>query len=153
MNNKDKNIETPEVINESEVSAEAIEIKQKPESPFAETELEEELEEREDVETYILKKPITFDGKKIDKLVFDFDSLKARDLMNAERQAKLRLGKKRDLHMVKELDNRYTSCVAAKAAGVKVELLFELGAKDFTGIDLITRNFLLDGDSSDEEEI
>ena len=147
MNNKDKNLETSEVINESEVSAEAIEIKQKPESPFAEG-----LEEREDVETHTLKKPITFDGKKIEKLVFDFDSLNAKDLISAEREAKARLNKKDRLNMVKELDNRYTSCVAARAAGIKTELLMELGAKDFSYINMITMNFLLDGDSSDEEE-
>ena len=148
MNSKDKKAE----ITEFETPVVITETGQELETPVIETEIKQELEEREDVEIHVLKKPITFDGEKIEKLVFDFDSLNARDLIKAEREAKLRLSKKDRLNMVKELDNRYTSCVAAKAAGVKTELLMELGAKDFSYINMITMNFLLDGDSSEETE-
>ena len=132
MNSEDKKVELAKDI--TEIKSEEIEVG---------------TEEREDVEIHTLKKPITFDGERIEKLIFDFDSLTAKDLINAEREAKLRTGKKDRLNAVKELDHRYTSCIAAKAAGIKTELLLELGAKDFSQINMLAMNFLLDGDSSE----
>ena|GEM_PF-518447 len=106
----------------------------------------------EGVELVVLRKPVKFDGEEITELVFDFDSLTARDLLRSEREAKLRLKKKERLDIPKEMDSKYTICVAAKAAGVKAELLFALGAQDFTNVHMQTMNFLLDGASEETEE-
>jgi|GEM_PF-1006911 len=102
------------------------------------------------MENYVLKKPITYDGETITEIDFDFDGLSAHDLEKAERIARGLLAKKESMN-VPETNKKYQSCVAAKACGRTVDFIRSLGAKDYTQVCLLVMNFLLDGDSEDEE--
>lgn len=102
------------------------------------------------MEKYTLSKPIDFDGEQITVLNMDLDGLSTIDLERAERQARMMLAKKETMH-VPETNKKYLSCVAAKAAGVKLDLIKSLGGKDYTQVCLLVQNFLLDGDSDLEE--
>jgi len=103
------------------------------------------------MEHYVLKKPTTYDGETITELEFDFDGLSAQDLEKAERIARGLLQKKEPMN-VPETNKKYQACVAAKACGRTVDFIRSLGAKDYTQICLLVMNFLLDGDSEDEED-
>lgn len=102
------------------------------------------------MEKYILKKPINFDGEKIEELNFKFDELTAKDLAKCEKEAKMRLGKKENMP-VPEINWIYLMCVSARAGKVQTELLEALYAKDATQIKMMAQNFLLDGESEEEE--
>jgi len=109
-------------------------------------------ETREDImEHYVLKKPIEYDGETITEIDFDFDGLSAQDLERAERVARGLLQKRESMN-VPETNKKYQACVAAKACGRTVDFIRSLGAKDYTQVCLLVMNFLLDGDSEDEEE-
>lgn len=103
------------------------------------------------MERYVLSTPIEFDGEKITEINMDLDGLSAGALERAEKQARMMLGKKEQMH-VPETNKKYLSCVAAKAASVKVDLIKSLSGKDYTQVCLLVQNFLLDGDSDSESE-
>lgn len=103
------------------------------------------------MERYVLSQPIEFDGEKITEINMDLEGLTAVALEKAERQARLLLGKRENM-FVPETNKKYLSCVAAKAAGVKVDLIKALRGKDYTQVCLLVQNFLLDGESDSEEE-
>jgi len=103
------------------------------------------------METYVLKKPINYQGETINEIEFDFDGLSAQDLEKAERVARGMLAKKEFMN-VPETNKKYQSCVAAKACGCTVDFIRSLGAQDYTQVCLLVMNFLLGGDSEDEEE-
>ena len=103
------------------------------------------------MEKYTLKKPITYENELITEIEFDLDGLSAQDLERAERIARGLLQKKETMN-VPETNKKYQACVAAKACGRTVDFIRALGAKDYTQVCLLVMNFLLDGDSEDEEE-
>ena len=103
------------------------------------------------MEHYLLKKPVTCDGEVITEIHLDLDGLSAQDLEKAERIARGLLQKKESMN-VPETNKKYQACVAAKACGHTVDFIRSLGAKDYTQVCLLVMNFLLDGDSEDEEE-
>lgn len=103
------------------------------------------------MEKYILKKPINFDGEKIEELEFELDELTCKDLAKSEKEAKMRLGKKENMP-VPEINATYLMCVAARAGKVQTELIESLYAKDATQIKMMVQNFLLDGESEVEIE-
>lgn len=103
------------------------------------------------MEKYILKKPINFDGEKIEELEFELDELTCKDLSKCERETKMRLGKKENI-TVPEINSTYLMCVAARASKVQTELIESLYAKDATQIKMMVQNFLLDGESEEEIE-
>ena len=102
------------------------------------------------METYVLSKPIKYDGKDITEIIMDLDGLSAIDLERCEKEARRLLQKKEPMN-VPETNKKYQACVAAKAADVPVDLIRSLGGKDYTQVCLLVMNFLLDGDSEDEE--
>ena len=103
------------------------------------------------MEKHILAKPIDYDGKRITEIIMDLEDLSVNDLERAEREAKNLRGKKESA-LMPEFDKKYQACVAAKAAGVPVDLIRSLGGKDYTQVCMLVQNFLLDGDSEEDEE-
>jgi len=103
------------------------------------------------METYKLYKPITFEGEDITEIQLDLDGLSQDDLAKAERTARTMLAKKEAL-AVPETNKKYLSCVAATAASRPLNVIKLLGAKDYTQVCLLVQNFLLDGDSEEDEE-
>jgi len=103
------------------------------------------------MEKYILKKPLMHNGKEIKTLNLDFDSLTRGDLKRCLREAQITSGKKGV--GVPVLNEEYQLRVAAKAAGIPAVVLDdEMSGKDFTQLCLLAQNFLLDGESEEDEE-
>ncbi|MFC4102909.1 phage tail assembly protein [Paenibacillus xanthanilyticus] len=89
---------------------------------------------------YTLKKPIVFDGRQIDTLTLDFDKLKSKDVLQAERRFVAETGGQA---LSKELNKAYQAYIVAAAADVPIELIHELYAKDFTSVTMEAQGFLL----------
>lgn len=113
-------------------------------------EVDDDFDDDESVEgvfIYKLRTPIVYDGKKVEELMFDFDKLPSSAMFRASREAKAILkqnsGKKAQLAIVPEMDKTYLACIAAMAAGVSSDLIFNLTLKDLTTITVRTQNFLL----------
>ncbi len=102
------------------------------------------------MKTYKLKFPVKFEDEVIEELKLDVEGLAYKDLRRAEREAQAMCGKKESLSLIKAFDDKYTSCLAAIAAKVKSELIFALKATDFTQINILMRNFLLNGEWEEE---
>lgn len=91
-----------------------------------------------------LKRPIEFEGNKIEKLILDFDALTGADLEKAEMQYTAE-SPQNALTMVKEMSKGYAAIVAAKAANVPVALIRRLSAPDYSKITMRTTLFLMNG--------
>ena len=87
-----------------------------------------------------LSKKITFEGKDIEEISFDFEALTGADLLAAFREAAL-IG--HDQNSVQALNGECQTCVAAKAAKVPVDLLLALPAKDLSAILVLAMRFLV----------
>ncbi|MCF0247947.1 MAG: phage tail assembly protein [Synergistes sp.] len=85
-----------------------------------------------------LSKEIEFEGKKYSALDLNLDSLTGKDVVNAESEAAAIMGRP-----AVDLDKIYQACVAARAAGVSVELLQALPARDFCKVTMAVQGFLL----------
>ena len=103
------------------------------------------------MEKYTLSKPIIIDGKTVDEIILDLESLSVADLERAERQARASF-KKKEFAAVIELNKKYQINVASIASGYTVADLRNLTGKDYTQICLLVSDFLLDGGSETEEE-
>jgi len=86
-----------------------------------------------------LNRPITINGVEMKEIELDFDKLTGADLISASRETRL-LG---DSPIVPELSKQYMAIVAAKAAGLNVDDIMKLSARDFTAVTLAVQNFLL----------
>lgn len=104
------------------------------------------------METFKLSRPVKFDGQEVTELKLNVDDLSYKELRRAERMAEAMCGKKETLNLVKVWDDKYLACVAAVAAGVKPELIFEFKAPDFIQLTTYIRNFLLNGEWVSDEE-
>jgi len=89
---------------------------------------------------YTLRRPITFDGQEYTQINLDFDRLTGEDILNCDRQYAASQGSQL---FFRESDKAYQAIVAARAAGVPVELIKSLYAKDFTRVTLRAQNFLI----------
>lgn len=103
------------------------------------------------MEKYTLTKPINYEGEVITEIHMDLEGLSVQNLERAEREARALLTKKESMQ-VPETNKKYQACVAAKAAGLPLDVIRSLCGKDYTQICLLVMNFLLDGDSEEEEE-
>lgn len=101
---------------------------------------------------YVLKRPITFDGREVKELNLNLDDLGYKDLRRAEKEARALCGKKERLIVPKEMDTKYTSCLVAIAAGESVELIQSLKAADFTAVNMRMSDFLLSGEWDEDTE-
>ena len=99
---------------------------------------------------YLLKKPILVDGVTVKELNMDLDELTADDIDMCERQARSMVTEGGAL-LFPEYSKLYLSCVAAKAAGVTVHDIRSMKAHDYTQVCTRVQNFLLIGESEEEE--
>lgn len=88
----------------------------------------------------VLSKTYSFEGKEYTELTLDFDSLTGRDVINAEKEARI-LG---DNTPLPEFSKTYQAVLAAKAAKVSVDMLMSLNVRDFTLVTLMVQDFLLE---------
>ena len=101
---------------------------------------------------YKLRRPLTtIDGETVTEIVMDMDAMGVPDLDRCLRNAKAFLGKKARIHAVPALDQTYCSFIAAKASGLAIEDIRALGIADYSGVTLEVQNFLLVGESDEEE--
>ena len=103
------------------------------------------------MENYIFSKPLEFEGKTYTEINMDLDGLSVDDLERCERQARSMLRRKENMS-VPETNKKYQACVAAKASGMPIEAIRALSGKDYTQVCLLVMNFLLDGDSEEDDE-
>ena len=92
-----------------------------------------------DTLVYELKNPISFEDKEYKKFTFNFGKLTGNDaiLIEAELEAQ-------NIYIIApETSRTYQARMAAKAAGVSVEILEKLSFKDFNRITNAARNFLV----------
>jgi len=99
---------------------------------------EEQTKAAENV--YVLRRPFTFEEQEITELHLDFMKLSGDDILAIERRI---LNEGHPMPLVKETSKTFQAYVAAAAAGVQVELIKKLPAKDFSAVTLLAQDFLL----------
>lgn len=86
-----------------------------------------------------LSEPIHVDGKEIKEINLNLSSLKGRDIIAADREARM--------HGVTGLNPLFTQegllIVASKACGIKYDDLLQLSAPDFMDLTMRVQNFLM----------
>jgi hypothetical protein len=90
-------------------------------------------------QTIELSGPVTFEDITKTELVLDLDGLTGDDLANAEAEMQL----SGVVPVMVDTSKRYMMFVAAKAAGVPVELIRKLKANDATKVTLAVQGFLM----------
>lgn len=85
-----------------------------------------------------LSKKFDFEGKEYESLDLKLDELTGHDILSAEREATAVAGR-----AVSDFSKTYQAAVAARAAGVPVDMIIALPAKDFVKITLEASSFLL----------
>ena len=95
-----------------------------------------------------LSRPFSHKGVDVKELDLHLDALTGRDLVEIESQ----LSAAGKVITLADFSKLYQSRVAAKAAGIPVEVLENLPARDFNKIVSSVQAFLLKSDSSEEEE-
>lgn len=86
-----------------------------------------------------LSKPLVFEDKTYDVLTLDFESLTGADIEQVERELAamgLSIG-------MLETSKAYLAAVAARAAGVRADLIKRLPAKDYSKLTVQVQTFLL----------
>jgi hypothetical protein len=99
-------------------------------------------------ETVTLRTPVTFEGKEVTAVEFDFDRLNGKALRRAEKRFIAEGG----TPGFGALNDTYCQCCAAEVAGMPFEFFDELNGPDYTEMVLVVRGFLLDMDSTPEEQ-
>lgn len=94
--------------------------------------------------TIVLKKPLEFEGERYEKIVLDFEGLTGEDIEKAEMQFNAE-NPQNSMVMVKEMAKGFTAIVAAKAAGVHVNVIRKLSAADYSKVTMRTTLFLMSG--------
>lgn len=91
------------------------------------------------MQTIKLKQPMIIKGKEESKIVLDFEQIRGKDLIAAEKEVRA-MG---DTTPSVFLSMNFQAVVAAKLLGVPVEDIQELPATDFRNIVVPVANFLL----------
>ena len=86
-----------------------------------------------------LRKPVKWEDKELSEIVLDLDGLTGDDLAAAETE----MAASGIVPVFVDVSKRYHMHVAAKAAGVSVELLGKLKAPDATKVCMAVQNFLM----------
>lgn len=94
-----------------------------------------------------LSRPVEFEGKKIESLEFDYDALTGKDV----RAANLESAKTGKVVPSNVFDTDFCLAIAARAAKVNASLFDYLPAGDVLGIEMDTRNFLLNSGFTSQE--
>ncbi len=90
--------------------------------------------------TIPLRKPFTYEGKEYNEIRLDLDALSGKDVIDAETEARS-MGARA---IMLESSKVYQSILAAKAAGVTVDLIQALPAKEFSQVTGAVQGFLLE---------
>lgn len=92
-----------------------------------------------------LRKPITFDGKLIESISLDLDSLTGEDIEKAEVQFMTNNPSIAAQTPLKEMSKGFLSIVAAKAAKKPLEFIKKLSAPDYSQVTTQVQVFLMTG--------
>lgn len=90
-------------------------------------------------EKFKLNKPVTFDEKEVTELDLDLDALTGKDLTNIEQE----FTAGGNMAAVPETSKTYLMYVGARAAGVPIELVQAMSAKDVSRLTVQVQNFLI----------
>ncbi len=91
------------------------------------------------MQTIELKQAINVNGKEVTEVTLDFDQIRGKDLIAAEKEVR-QLG---DTSPTVFLSMNFQAVIAAKLIGVPVEDLYAANATDFKNIIMAVANFLL----------
>lgn len=83
--------------------------------------------------------PLVFEGKEYKEITMDFEKMSGKNLIEASREARA-IGL---VNPSNEFCPVYLACVAAKAASVPIDLIFDLPGNEFTAVKSMVQNFLL----------
>lgn len=90
--------------------------------------------------TIPFRKPFAFEGKEYKEIRLDLDALSGRDVIDAEAEARA-MGVRA---IMLESSKAYQAILAAKAAGVAVDFINALPAKEFSRVTGEVQGFLLE---------
>ncbi|MCD5324778.1 MULTISPECIES: phage tail assembly protein [Pontibacillus] len=93
-----------------------------------------------------LKKPITFNNQEYRTLKLDLDKLTGQDIEDAELQYTVRNPDLSAQTPMKDLSKGFQAIVAAKAAGLPVDVIKSMSASDYGKVTRMVQVFLLKGD-------
>jgi hypothetical protein len=92
------------------------------------------------VYTHTFKKPFEYEGKKYEKVTFDFERLTGRDMVAIEAE----MQSNNEYAIAPEISRSFQSKMAAKAAGIGSDVLEAMPLNDFNRITNACRSFLID---------
>ena len=95
--------------------------------------------ENEKIKIIVFDAPVKFEGQEYKKVTLDFSKLSGRNLVEASKEARA-IG---NVFPVAEFCPVTNACVAAKAAGVPVDLILDLPANEFSAVKAVVQAFLL----------
>jgi len=99
--------------------------------------------------TIKFRKPFIFEGKEYENIRLDLDSLTGRDLVSAETESRVIAGISSS--PMTDFSKPYNAVVAAKAAKVPTDMIFDLPAREFTSVVITVQDFLLGMDLIEED--
>ena len=85
-----------------------------------------------------LKKPVDINGEEVTEIKYDIDKLTGEDFEIALKQ----LSERKHVVKVQELDPMFHAALFALAAGLCLNDIMQLGAKDLAKAGLLVRNFM-----------
>ncbi len=99
------------------------------------------------MKNYKLKRPIDFEGNKIEDLNFDFESMTRKEYKRCVREAKIR--NKKDMTAIPIFSETFRLVFAGLSAGVPTEAMFCLYPKDIVGVSEAVYHFFFGEDRDD----
>lgn len=99
------------------------------------------------MKNYKLKRPIDFEGNKIEDLNFDFESMTRKEYKRCVREAKIR--NKKDITAIPVFSETFRLVFAGFSAGVPTEAMFCLYPKDIVGVSEAVYHFFFGEDRDD----
>jgi hypothetical protein len=88
---------------------------------------------------HTFKKPFEYEGKKYEKLTFDFESLIGQDMVDIENE----MAAVGEYVLSPEISTSFLLRMAAKAAGVGSDVIAHLPIRDFGKVKNMSRDFLV----------
>lgn len=89
--------------------------------------------------TIKLNTSVTVKGQDVKEITLDFDSIRGRDLADAERTAR----SDGEMNPMINFSMKYQAAIAAKLIGIKYDDVLDMPAGDFNKITLAVNNFLM----------
>lgn len=90
-----------------------------------------------------LAKPYTYEDRTYDRFVFDFEKLAGDDLINIENE----MAAMGETILVPETSTSFLGRLAARAAGVRSDVITSMPVRDFIRVKNVAQNFLTGMDS------